>query len=162
MLTDDKKNGIITIKSFAGSDLTNYESFLKESFGQINENNVENLIIDIRDNPGGNTKYADQLINYFSDEPYQYERKLICKVSQERKYEINRLTENHSKEEKKDLLKLYNLNWLYDNPIGDTVVFKDKELLHYPKQVAHKFKGSVYLLINERCRVNSSFVCTSV
>lgn len=62
--------GILTIKSF----LT--ERFKKEEFDKIYEDilKTDALIIDVRDNGGGNSDYADYVIRHFDDKPIRMGR----------------------------------------------------------------------------------------
>ncbi|MBN2009428.1 hypothetical protein JW960_08800 [candidate division KSB1 bacterium] len=70
--------GLLTIKSFGGPAKA-YDHFLKQSFAQIIESGITNLIIDIRDNDGGWTVNVSKLIHYIWDKPYlvasEFERK---------------------------------------------------------------------------------------
>jgi DNA-directed RNA polymerase subunit RPC12/RpoP len=63
---------VITIKEFAGYDNKNYESFLKQTFAQINGNKADNLIIDVRGNDGGDPLFAAELITYIIPSEVRY------------------------------------------------------------------------------------------
>ena len=52
------------------SSVEETKKFCKEVFGKIKENDVSNLIIDVRKNPGGNSSCAEALIQYITDKPY--------------------------------------------------------------------------------------------
>lgn len=47
-----------------------FSDFLKTSFTKIKEANAAGLIIDLRENGGGNSALGDSLISYFSTKPY--------------------------------------------------------------------------------------------
>ncbi|MCF0072744.1 S41 family peptidase [Dyadobacter sp. CY261] len=68
--------GLLTIKTFdrnrlGGADQY-FEKFLVKSFLELNEKNVENLIIDLRDNAGGQDEYGAQLYSYLTSKPFRY------------------------------------------------------------------------------------------
>ena len=46
------------------SKLPVFGAFLKEMFGEIAENEVKTLVIDVRDNGGGNSQLCDQLLSW--------------------------------------------------------------------------------------------------
>ncbi|MNJ86465.1 Peptidase family S41 [compost metagenome] len=65
---------IIIIKSFDfyDSDLPYFKNFVDSCFEQINTQKIENLIIDVRDNGGGDPHCASYLINHISEKPINY------------------------------------------------------------------------------------------
>jgi C-terminal processing protease CtpA/Prc len=68
--------GLLTIKSFdrnrmGGAD-QHFEQFLVKSFSELNEKNIENLILDLRDNAGGQDEYGALLYSYLTSKPFRY------------------------------------------------------------------------------------------
>jgi hypothetical protein len=67
---------LLTIKTFDKRRLPKteqyFDNFLVKSFSELNEKNVENLIIDLRDNAGGNDEYGPLLYSYLTSEPFRY------------------------------------------------------------------------------------------
>ena len=65
---------IITIRSFAyyKKDFQTFTSFIDSCFYQIKENNIENLIIDLRNNEGGDPFCGSYLVQYIADKPFTY------------------------------------------------------------------------------------------
>jgi hypothetical protein len=74
MLSD--RTALLTIKSFYeglfGSDNPDFSVFLASAFKLIKENAVEDLIIDVRSNEGGNSSYAPMLYSYLADRPFRF------------------------------------------------------------------------------------------
>ncbi len=66
-ITDDSI-AVIDFRSMI--DLQSFEQFLKKSFTEIKSKRAKGLIIDIRDNGGGNAQLGDALISYISQKPY--------------------------------------------------------------------------------------------
>ena len=59
-----------------------FKSFLKQTFDEIKEQKVENLIIDLRNNGGGELKNSILLYSYLTDSPFQFTKEIeIATVS---------------------------------------------------------------------------------
>lgn len=56
------------LKSFA--DPNYMEIFADSMFTTLKLNNINNLIIDVRENGGGNSKVGDIILGYISDKPF--------------------------------------------------------------------------------------------
>ncbi len=72
--------GVLTIASFSGKaeDDTPLSVFLKRVFTEIRDRNVSRLILDVRDNGGGEDALGRILFSYFVDKPFRYYRDLIA------------------------------------------------------------------------------------
>lgn len=80
----------LTIKNWDNNVLRTYykQKFIpeiKKAIQQIEDNNIENLIIDVRNNQGGNTKNSKYLLSYLLQEPFsiveEYNRKKKGKLT---------------------------------------------------------------------------------
>ena len=60
----------INYRQMTNSRTNPFSDFLKTSFAKIKEANAAGLIIDLRENGGGNSSLGDSLISYFSTKPY--------------------------------------------------------------------------------------------
>lgn len=73
-----KKEGpaILTIKSFdlnsLNADENYFKRFLDSAFSEIGNKKVSKLIIDLRDNGGGEDSYGALLFSYLTDKPFSY------------------------------------------------------------------------------------------
>ena len=74
--------GIIQINSFVNTK-KEFNSFLFNTFKEIRETGIKNLIIDIRKNGGGSDRVGDLLFNYITDKPYLQHTKAEYKLSEE-------------------------------------------------------------------------------
>jgi hypothetical protein len=80
MLDDSLKIAILTIPTFATSFLKNrynqkhFKKLINQSFDFIFEKDVQNLIIDVRSNSGGNPAYTAHTLKYLFDEPFTQAR----------------------------------------------------------------------------------------
>lgn len=70
----DGNLAIITIRSFYyyHENFTTFKSFVDSCFNDIKIKLVENLIIDLRDNGGGDPYCGSYLLQHIADKPYQY------------------------------------------------------------------------------------------
>ncbi|GAB3698340.1 S41 family peptidase [Spirosoma flavus] len=68
VLSDVPATALLTINGFGYDDA---EAFHKEVFKQLNEQNIQHLIIDLRQNPGGNVESAANLMGYMMHTRFQ-------------------------------------------------------------------------------------------
>lgn len=69
----DEKVALMKIKAFYPlSKEDNFKRFLKNSFAEINARKVQKLVIDLRDNEGGNDRWGAKLFGYLTDKPFRY------------------------------------------------------------------------------------------
>jgi hypothetical protein len=68
------KSAVLTIDSFSYYDEKNkiFFSFVDEAFSRIKKENIENVIIDLRGNGGGDPFCAVYLMSYIEKEPWPY------------------------------------------------------------------------------------------
>lgn len=99
-----------------------FEGFVDESFEQIRALNIHSLIIDIRNNPGGNTDTVAYLSRYLANKPFRLVSALQEKLNKE-----NRGWFNYKGEEG----EIVDTKWdEWETPMSDDV----------------RFTGNVYLL----------------
>lgn len=140
----DDKVGVLKIHSFAKTDVKgkgqNFKKFMKRSFKQLKEENIKDLIIDLRYNTGGSDPNAVLLSSYLFDAPYRYWDRI--EVTEELAGEV------------KGLAKI-----IYGKPVrkDSTYIWKKSKFtkefdfyeMQYPSR--NNFKGNVYLLTNGLC-----------
>lgn len=70
----DPKIALIKFNTFSNSAYKkagmNFKDFVDGAFANINKNNIQNLIIDVRENGGGTEGNEDYLFSYLTDKPY--------------------------------------------------------------------------------------------
>ena len=64
------------IRTFSSSALNEqglrFNKFLADSFKELKKRQVKKLILDLRDNGGGDDNYGATLVSYFADKPFRY------------------------------------------------------------------------------------------
>lgn len=124
---------IITIKSFTAKLRPGFDKFLKSAFQDIKEQNVANIIIDIRKNGGGASFLGDDLLEYLTDKPYRQFESYKCKISKQLLDPSNNAL-NRVEGENPDELKVGNF-------VGHDVPFTK------PGNNSLRHDGDIYVLI---------------
>lgn len=80
----DNKNAVLTINEFAWDDKKAYYNFMDSVFTDLSEKKVTHLIIDIRENGGGDDEFwMNGILKYVADKPYRwgstYKKKIIAR-----------------------------------------------------------------------------------
>ena len=130
---------IFDFKAFVDNE--KFVPFLKEMFQKIKDRGVQNLIIDIRKNGGGNSQLTTELMQYISKTPFQQFGKTIVKYSGKRKEFYDNVMRN-------DILSYMTdkeYQELFKHKIGSIDIEKEGELIKL-KDNKLRFSGNVYLL----------------
>ena len=150
----DNSIAYLKVSSFNNSSKA-FEEYLQGIFKEISEKGVSNLIIDIRNNDGGNVQLANILFSYIYDKPFVPFSKYEIKASKEYKNYLNEnsvwsdifLAPSYSKYVRK-------VRKADENSI---ITFEEKETKPTKK---YHFSGKVYLLINSNSYSTSNTFAT--
>ena len=115
-----------------------FEGFIDESFAEAKALGVQTLIIDVRDNPGGNTDTAAYLASYIADEPFRLVSELKEKLNEDNRGLFN-----------------------YKGEPGDLLLEEWEDYID-PQQGPLRFEGDVYLLIGEITYSSAIVLATTV
>ncbi len=80
-----KPGPFYNIDTDAGNDTWNnetFEQFIDKAFTLFIEKNVDSVVIDLRNNPGGSSTFSDLMIAWFADKPFKFASDFKVKVSQ--------------------------------------------------------------------------------
>jgi hypothetical protein len=66
--------------NFSGNE-EDYRRFIDSSFAVIKQRNLPNLIIDLRNNLGGENAFSDYLVSYIADRPFRWYSEFTLKTS---------------------------------------------------------------------------------
>lgn len=134
---------------FSG-DEAKYQKFIDSAFVQINIKNTENLIIDLRNNSGGNNSFSDYLVSYIADKPFNWSSRLTVKSS--------KFLKAHTR-------KYYDTTDAYFRKILD---LKDGELYNVPldecqpQVVDKRFNNNIYVLINRQSHSQAAVAAAQI
>jgi hypothetical protein len=141
------KVALLTVSSFwMDSKDKGYKKFLKESFAKIHDRGIQNLIIDVRDNEGGQDARGAWLLSYLMDKKFRYYDRL--EATTHKKYSF-------AKEAR--LPRFYGImRMMISRTDSGTLLWKHNRNLKVQKPQRKSYAGKTYILIN-----GASFSVTS-
>ena len=114
-------------------ELEEFSDFFEESFKRFSDKGVTRLVIDLRNNSGGNSSVGDALTAYITDEPYRMFASSEVKVSQQ----LIDWWERVGMETPED----------FSERIGEKVV--ETFSLESPPPIPLRFEGEVFVLTSQ-------------
>ena len=133
-----------------GGDLETYKRFVDSAFAEIRAKNSRNLIIDLRNHPGGDDAFGDYLVSYFADKPFRWNSDFALKTSALLKADARK---------RMDTTKAY---WqqVLSHEDGEIYNFDFGE---YPPQPREKrFTEKVYVLVNRQSHSQSAVTAAQI
>lgn len=133
-----------------GGDENKYKRFIDSSFVEINKKNLPYLIIDLRNNLGGNDSYSDYLVSYNADQPFRWYSEFSLKTSAILKAHVR---ENY------DATSLY---WqsILTHEDGSIYPFEFDKYQPQPKE--KRYLGEVYVLVNRQSHSQSAVTASQI
>ena len=132
---------VLTVRTFGSGAFKNanisYPTFLRNAFIEFEEKGVQNLIIDLRDNGGGDDAYGKILFAHLIDKPFRYYEHLRVNRAEFSFFEYTDIPpeqRNFQQQLKKNEAGTYDL--IFHPNLGEQ------------KPIPPIFKGKVYILIN--------------
>ena len=130
-----------------------YDSLLRSSFKDIKQNGINNLIIDVRANHGGNANLIGTLVDYLTNKPYITTAKSEVKTSMATKkcYTTHPIFVNAIEQARKaednssDFIEL--VNCFLEKPAGTITTFPEERTT--PKENEYRFNGDLYVLTSD-------------
>jgi C-terminal processing protease CtpA/Prc len=137
------------------NDYEKFKAFLKTTFEKLKQENVDKLIIDIRENGGGNSDLNDLLLSYITKKPYQQSSGRYWKVSE------------HAKEaysENKIYKSMFGEKFMtqYMNTANQEVIEDFDNELMFPTTPENYFKGKSCILIGSATFSSANFLADAV
>jgi hypothetical protein len=145
--------GLLTYNSCQGYKAFN--AFLKKTFKEINDKGIDKLIVDIRENGGGDSGLNDLLLAYITKSAYQQSSERFWKVSAEAKraYSSNKVYERGFG---KEFMTKY-----MNTPNGEIIEDKGYELTQ-PVAPKNYFEGKTCFLIGPSTFSSANFLADAV
>ena len=137
------------VGSFSG-DEAKFRTFIDDTFKTLGQKKTQNLVIDLRNNTGGDDAFSDYLVSYIANEPFKWCSNFSLKTSQLLKLD----TKNN-----RDLSNPY---WqsVMNHPDGTKYDYSFE--LYQPQPKSRRFKGKVYVLINRQSHSQSAVTAAQI
>lgn len=130
------KVGYLNYRSMRNDKAEPFEKFLDETFQQLKDSSAKGLIIDLRENGGGDSQLGELLIRYFNRKPYIFAGGMKWKISAPYKTFLKGQT-NYNEADNR---------FYMSQKDGDTYVYINQQLTQ-PKAKEPFFSGKVAFLI---------------
>ncbi len=133
-----------------GGDEPKYRQFIDSSFAVIKNQKSKNLIIDLRNNPGGDDSFSDYLVSYIANKPFSWNSSFKLKTS--------KILKEHVRKQY-DTTKVF---W------KEVLTRQDGEIYEYPfdnyepQPEAKRFNGKVYVLVNRQSHSQSTVTAAQI
>lgn len=135
-------------------DNSAFKIFLDQAFDQFAAAGAQRLLIDLRDNPGGDNSFSDLLVARIADRPFRFTDSFEIKVS------AATVAANRKRLDGASDAMAQRLDAAYaGKPEGSRVMF---EIEHTPPRAAGRFNGKVFVLINRHSYSNTVLVAAIV
>ncbi|MGB0514736.1 MAG: S41 family peptidase, partial [Wenzhouxiangellaceae bacterium] len=135
-------------------DTTAFISFIDDAFESLVERNTPALLIDVRDNPGGDAAFSDPMIAWFADRPFRFYSTFEVRVSQPAiEANAKRLASGNG-----GISRQYAREYARRES-GETF---QMEISMVEPRDAPRYQGEVYILINRHSFSNAATVAALV
>ena len=148
-LTFFDKSAYLNPGNFSG-DEQKYQSFIDSAFVEIKKRKSKNLIIDLRNNAGGNDSFSDYLVSYFADKPFKWNSEFTLKTSQ--------FLKEHTRKHNDTTIAYFQKILTHKN--GEKYKYEFDEYQPQPEQ--KRFNGKVYVLVNRQSHSQSAVTASQI
>ena len=138
-------------------DTTAFRAFIDESFASFRAQHADALLIDLRDNPGGDNSFSDLLVAWFADRPFAFASAFRIRVSPEAVASNAKRLAAASQPDGGVSRRLAQAH--AGTRPGDVIDF---DIGMAQPRAEPRFHGSVYLLVNRASYSNTVFVAALV
>lgn len=143
------KTAYLNPGDFSG-DEEKYQRFIDSAFVEIKNSNSKNLIIDLRNNAGGNDSFSDYLVSYFADKPFKWNSNFTLKTSQF----LKEHTRKHN-----DTTDIY-FQEILTRKNGEIYDYEFNE--YQPQTKEKRFNRKVYVLVNRQSYSQSAVTASQI
>ena len=137
-----------------GESLTTFEAFIDGAFRQFVEAGATDLVLDLRDNPGGDNSFSDPVVAWFADRPFRFTSDYRVRASAETRQVLEGLTAEYP-----GGISAQMLDAMRERPDGERFAFEIPEVS--PRSDS-TFEGRVWALVNRHSYSNAASVAAVV
>ncbi|OJW76271.1 S41 family peptidase [Spirosoma sp. 48-14] len=133
----ENRTAVMTIERFwSEKNEQDFRQFLSESFREIKRQGVQHLVLDLRNNEGGEESWGVELYSYLASQPFRYYDHIS--VRQKKRFSFPAWSS-----------KLYRMaRFIVVKKRGDGYVFTHHRGLRTTKPKADAYAGKLYVLLN--------------
>ncbi|NQX81976.1 MAG: hypothetical protein HRT66_08285 [Flavobacteriaceae bacterium] len=132
-----------------------FKVFLDSTFSQIKKEGIKDLIIDIRNNMGGNSSVSNFLMDYITEKQYRQSSKRVWKISDASIKDIS--SRGYEKRYGDDFIDKYRTK--KDSTILD---FGTETTLRTPQKVENHFYGKTYVLTGAKTFSSANMLADAI
>ena len=138
-------------------DNTAFRRFIDDAFERFLAAGATALVIDLRDNPGGDSSFSDLMIGWFADRPFTFASSFRIRVSAQA-IASNQQRVALAPDDAHSISRRFAAAYAEARP-GDTIAFAVSAAAPHP---APRFTGKVYVLVNRHSFSNTVAVAALV
>lgn len=133
-----------------GGDEEKYRQFIDSAFSEIINRKCKNLIIDLKNNSGGDDSFSDYLVSYIANKPFRWNSSFSLKSS--------KFLKEHTRKHY-DTTKVF-FRKILEAPNG---IPYDYDMGEYqPQAKSKRFRGKVYVLVNRQSHSQSAVTAAQI
>ena len=138
-------------------DNSAFVRFIDEAFAAFIEAEAEQLVIDLRNNPGGDNSFSDVIVSWFADQPFTFASAFYIRSSKEAKASNQvRLDANPGQTEG---VSVFFGRRYEEVPFGESFEFPIPEVA---TRTGERLTGAVYVLIDRHSNSNAVNVAAMI
>ena len=131
-------------------DEDKYRKFIDSSFAAIQESKASHLIIDLRNNQGGDDSFGDYMVSYIADQPFKWSSDFTLKTSSFLKDNIRKTRDTTS------------AFWASALTHEDGEIYAYEFEPYQPQPAEKRFEGKVYVLVNRQSHSQSTVTASQI
>jgi hypothetical protein len=135
--------------NFSG-DEAKYQQFIDSAFTAVKKKAIQTIIIDLRNNGGGNDSFSDYLVSYIADKPFTWNSSFTLKTS--------KFLKNHVRQHN-DTTSVFFQKILSHQ---DGEIYPYSFNAYQPQPKSKRFDGKVYVLINRQSHSQSAVTAAQI
>ena len=133
--------------------LVSFETFIDDAFRRFMAADAQDLIIDLRNNPGGDNSYSDPMIAWIADKPFRFASRFVVKASARTRTVLEELAAKAP-----GGVSAQMLDAMERHEDGETFAFEIPEA--EPRETT--FSGRVWALVNRHSYSNAATVAAII